>query len=75
MENMLSRNSFPQICVVSVNQFVGNQDIKQEHVRSRALSNQDVYFLGNTFETNCDTWKAEGRRSSCDRIGRKRKSS
>ncbi len=52
MENMLSRNSFPQICVVSVNQFVGNRDFNQEHVRSRALSNHYVYFLDNILKTN-----------------------
>jgi len=34
MENMLSRNSFPQICVVSVIEFVGNREIQQEYVRS-----------------------------------------
>jgi len=27
MENMLPGNSFPQICVVSVNQSVGNPDL------------------------------------------------
>jgi hypothetical protein len=40
MEDMLSRNSFPQICVVSVNQCVGKEDIQQEYVRSGALSNR-----------------------------------
>jgi hypothetical protein len=33
MENMLSRNSFPQICVVSVNQYVGTRNIQQEYLR------------------------------------------
>jgi hypothetical protein len=39
MENMLPRNSFPQICVVSVNECVGNEDIKQEYIGRGALSN------------------------------------
>jgi hypothetical protein len=43
MENMLSRNSFPQICVVSVNQSVGNVDMLQGYGRSVALSNHNVY--------------------------------
>jgi hypothetical protein len=47
MENMLSRNSFPQICVVSVIQCVGNLDIQQEYVGSGSLGNQYVYSLVN----------------------------
>jgi len=39
MENMLPGNSFPQICVVSVNECVGNRHLSQEHVRSGAQSN------------------------------------
>ena len=42
MENMLSRNSFPQICVVSINKCVGNVDMLQEYGRSVALSNRKV---------------------------------
>ena len=49
MENMLSRNSFPQICVVSVIQCVGNQDIQQEYVGSGSLGNQYVDSLVNPF--------------------------
>ena len=48
MENMLSRNSFPQICVVSVIECVGNLDIQQEYVRSGSLGNKNVYFLVNS---------------------------
>ena len=47
MENMLSRNSFPQICVVSVIEFVGDRGIQQEYVGSGSLSNQSIYFLVN----------------------------
>ena len=36
MENMLSRNSFPQICVVSVNQFLRIAEIRQEYEGSAA---------------------------------------
>jgi len=36
MENMLPGNSFPQICVVSVNKYVGKLSISQEHGRSDA---------------------------------------
>ena len=43
MENMLPENSFPQICVVSVNESVGNVDLVQEYGRSRTLSNHSVY--------------------------------
>ncbi len=45
MENMLPGNSFPQICVVSVNQSVEKQELAQEHLRSVAQSNQFVYLL------------------------------
>ena len=34
MENMLPGNSFPQICVVSVNDCVENKTIQQEYLRS-----------------------------------------
>ena len=36
MENMLPGNSFPQICVVSVNESVGKPSKSQEYVRSDA---------------------------------------
>jgi hypothetical protein len=39
MENMLPGNSFPQICVVSVNQFVENKEVTQEHLGSVNESN------------------------------------
>jgi len=39
MENMLPGNSFPQICVVSVNQSVENLRIQQDYVRSMDFSN------------------------------------
>jgi len=39
MENMLPENSFPQICVVSVNECVGNSLETPEHLGSMALSN------------------------------------
>jgi len=47
MENMLSRNSFPQICVVSVNESVRNRDIYKDYLRRRSLGNQKVYLLVN----------------------------
>ena len=31
MENMLPGNSFPQICVVSINESVGNEEISQRY--------------------------------------------
>jgi hypothetical protein len=34
MENMLPGNSFPQICVVSVNNSVGKALIRQEYISS-----------------------------------------
>ena len=46
MENMLPGNSFPQICVVSVNQSVGNLLFTQEHLRSAAGSNMQVLLNG-----------------------------
>jgi hypothetical protein len=39
MENMPPENSFPQICVVSVNESVGNVLFPPEHIGSVALSN------------------------------------
>jgi hypothetical protein len=46
MENMRPGNSFPQICVVSVNQFVEKQELTQGHVGSVNESNTD-YLLNN----------------------------
>ena len=43
MENMLPGNSFPQICVVSVNKSVGNAYLTQEYRRSVAISNLLFY--------------------------------
>jgi cell division protein FtsX len=54
-ENMLSRNSLPQICVVSVDESVPNQDIQQEYVRSGSLGNQYVYSLANHHEIGTAT--------------------
>jgi hypothetical protein len=39
MQNMLPGNSFPQICVVSVKEFVENSEFGQDYVRSMTLSN------------------------------------
>ena len=39
MENMIPGNSFPQICVVSVNECVGNGHLTQRHGRAETLSN------------------------------------
>jgi hypothetical protein len=38
MENMLPENSFPQICVVSENEFLRSVEIKQEYERSVVFS-------------------------------------
>jgi hypothetical protein len=47
MENMLPGNSFPQICVVSVNECVEKAGLSQEHVGIVAKSNRHVYLLSN----------------------------
>ena len=47
MEIMPPGNSFPQICVVSVNESVDKLTYTQEHGRTVAISNVAVYFLGN----------------------------
>ena len=39
MENMLPENSFPQICVVSVIDFVENAHMAQEYIGSASKSN------------------------------------
>jgi hypothetical protein len=46
MENMLPRNSFPQICVVSVNKYVENSETLQEYGWSMTLSNT-AYILSS----------------------------
>jgi hypothetical protein len=48
MENMLPGNSFPQICVVSVNKYVENFTIKQEYGWATTLSNQ-TYILSSNY--------------------------
>jgi hypothetical protein len=40
MENMLPGNSFPQICVVSVNEYVENKTFPQGHESIQHLSNK-----------------------------------
>jgi hypothetical protein len=47
MENMLPGNSFPQICVVSVNKSVGIAYIVQGYGRSVALSNRRFVLFSN----------------------------
>ena len=48
MKNMLPGNSFPQICVVSVNECVGNGELLLDHRGSVALSNHYVYSFANS---------------------------
>ena len=55
MENMRPENSFPQICVVSVNQFVEIEVVMQEHGGSVNESNRD-YLLTNTGTHAGDPW-------------------
>jgi hypothetical protein len=43
MENMLPGNSFPQICVVSVNKFVEKANFLQEYGGTVAESNTSFY--------------------------------
>jgi hypothetical protein len=45
MENMLPGNSFPQICVVSVNKCVEIEHMAQEYRRSIAISNQRILLI------------------------------
>ena len=47
MENMRPENSFPQICVVSVNEFVENGVVMQEHGGSVNESNRDYLLTNN----------------------------
>jgi hypothetical protein len=47
MENMLPGNSFPQICVVSVNESVKKLDPAQGHKRIVAKGNLDILLIGN----------------------------
>ena len=53
--NMLPGNSFPQICVVSVNKSVKNVPFRQEYLRTEALSNTNVYCSvnSNPFVARC----------------------
>jgi hypothetical protein len=43
MENMLPGNSFPQICVVSVNHSVENVESTQDYGRSMDKSNHPMF--------------------------------
>jgi hypothetical protein len=45
MDNMTPGNSFPQICVVSVNQSVENSRFRQEYRRTMNVSNQAYWRL------------------------------
>ena len=47
MENMLPGNSFPQICVVSVNEFVENWESIQDYIRSVDTSNLAYLLTSN----------------------------
>jgi len=44
MKNMLPGNSFPQICVVSVNNIVENRDFAQEYLGAMAESNSHFTY-------------------------------
>ena len=44
MENMLPENSFPQICVVSVIEFVRIVEIRQEYEGSVAMCATSCFF-------------------------------
>ncbi len=48
MRNMPPENSFPQICVVSVNHCVENRHLPQQYGRSRDFSNTRKYQESNT---------------------------
>jgi hypothetical protein len=43
MENMPPGNSFPQICVVSVNECAGDACFAQGYIRTPAFSNRKSY--------------------------------
>jgi hypothetical protein len=47
MENMLPGNSFPQICVVSVNHSVEKLELMQGHVGSVNESNMQYLLIIN----------------------------
>ncbi len=47
MENMLPENSFPQICVVSVNKYVENVKLPQEYGWALTLSNYTYILSSN----------------------------
>jgi hypothetical protein len=51
MENMPPGNSFPQICVVSVNKSVGKLFLVQRHDRARAKSNMHILLIGNGLQS------------------------
>jgi hypothetical protein len=59
MKNMLSRNSFPQICVVSVIECVGNEAIQQEYVRSGHYVTRIFKSLVKSWKQNCRIRLAE----------------
>ena len=45
MDNMLPGNSFPQICVVSVNKHVDIAHVTHEHGGSMSKSNQESLLI------------------------------
>ena len=47
MENMPPGNSFPQICVVSVNEYVEIAYATQGYRRSTSLGNMSYCFMNN----------------------------
>ena len=51
MENMLPGNSFPQICVVSVNNIVENEVLSQDYGRSVDISNPPCLLISNPTRT------------------------
>ena len=51
MENMLPGNSFPQICVVSVNNIVENEKFPQDYRRSVEVSNLRCLLISNYLRT------------------------
>jgi hypothetical protein len=57
MKDMLPGNSFPQICVVSVNESVEKPDLTQGHGRAVALSNLQVYSSDNRRREPAGGWR------------------
>jgi hypothetical protein len=43
MDTMAPGNSFPQICVVSINKIVENTVMAQEYLRPMTFSNHQIY--------------------------------